>query len=67
VQTKRLTGKVAETKGLPLIMYKEQNGARPLRAEADSWIAELGRDVRKKVAGEKTSVTKIPEMGKRED
>src|SRR5271167_2164719 len=35
-------------------------GRRPI-----SGIAELGRDVRKKVKGEETLVTEIPEMGRR--
>jgi hypothetical protein len=36
----------------------------PLRA-AGSGITELGRDVRQKVGCEKTSVTKIPETGRK--
>jgi hypothetical protein len=35
-----------------------------VRAEADSGIAKLGRDVREKVKGEETLVTKISRNGK---
>ena len=65
-QTNRLTGKVLEKKELAPKAYKEQNGARPLRAEADSGIAELGREVRENRGGEETSVTKnVPKWEER--
>ena len=51
---------------LPYAAYKEQNGDRPVRAKASSGIAGLRRKVRKKVKGEETLVTKIPEMGRKE-
>jgi hypothetical protein len=57
-----LQSKVLQAKELRSAVCKEQNGARPVWAEASSGVTELGRDVRKKVGGERTLVTKIPEM-----
>jgi hypothetical protein len=50
---------------LPCTACKEQNDARPKRAEAGSGIPELGRKIREKVRGKETSVTKIPEIGRK--
>jgi hypothetical protein len=66
-QTKWLTGKVAQTKGLQRIVYKEQNGARPMRAGRSSGITQGGEGCQGKSEGEKTLVTrKIPEMGRKQ-
>ena len=52
-QTKWLTGKVAQTKGLQRIVYKEQNGARPVRAGRSSGITQGGEGCQGKSEGEK--------------
>ena len=62
-QTNVLTGKVAGTKELRRTVYKEQNGVRPMWARLASEISEFRAGLRKNLKGEKTSVTKIPEMG----
>jgi hypothetical protein len=46
-------------------MYKEQNGARPMRAEAGSGIAETRRETEEKRQGRKTKVTENSRNGKK--
>jgi hypothetical protein len=53
-----LQAKVLQAKELSSAVCKEQNGARPVSAEAGSEIPELGRKIREKVKREKTLVTK---------
>src|ERR1019366_6997934 len=45
-------------------MYKEQNGARPLRAEADSRDSGVGEGCKGKRQGRKTLVTENSRNGK---
>ena len=59
------TGKIAGTGELRRTVAKEESGVRPVRTRLSSGIKEFGGVSRKDLRGERTLVTKIPEMGNR--